>query len=251
MQSYKTLEDLSRILSLFNDFEVDELSITQISKALRMTPSKVSRMVGTFGEDGFFKKNLETGKYRLGIRFFELGLICAFHFPLRKIIRPHIEQMAKENKVTASWGILRDSKVITIDRIQNLNIDLLAYRITLNIPIHSTSIGKILLAYLSEEEQVRILRSVVLTKFTNATIVDENLIIEHLKVIRERGYAVDEGETQEDLNCIAAPIKSGNGDTVAGIDLICEKSQMSAEKLFQLVDYLKQKALFISRQLGY
>jgi DNA-binding IclR family transcriptional regulator len=250
-QGYKTLKDLAKIISLFNTFKVEERSVTEVSKALEMLPSKVSRMLKTMEGEGFFEKNLETGKYRLGIGFFELGMVYIFNFPLRKIMRPHIEQMAKELNLTASWAILNNPKVIVVDRVQNLNIDLLTYRIGLNLPIHSTSLGKVLLAYLPEEEQNRILKSVNLTKLTSKNIVDENLIKENLKLIRERGYSTDEGETHEDLNCIAAPIRNGNGEVIAAINLMDEKSRTSAEKLFGFADYLKEKVLFISRQLGY
>jgi DNA-binding IclR family transcriptional regulator len=250
-QGYKTLKDLAKITSLFNTFQVEERSVTEISKTLGMLPSKVSRMVRTLEAEGFFERNSETGKYRLGIGFFELGMVYIFNFPLRKILRPHIEQMAKELNLTASWAILNNSKVIVVDRVQNLHIDLLTYRIGLNLPVHSTSLGKVLLAYLPEEEQNRILRSVNLTKFTSKNIVDEKLIKKNLRLIRERGYSTDEGETHEDLNCIAAPIRNGNGEVIAAINLMDEKSRRTAEDLFKLADYLKGRALFISRQLGY
>lgn len=250
-QNYKTLKDFSNILSLFNDLRIEELSVSEISKALGMSPSKVSRMLATLTPDGLFERNSDTGKYCLGIGFFELGIMYAFHYPLRKIIRPHIEQMAKELNLTASWAIFRHSKVIVVDRVQNLNIDMLAYRIGLNLPIHTTSVGKVLLAYLSEEEQDRILGSIDLIKFTDATVVDRKLIKENLRLIRERGYATDEGETHEDLNCIAVPIRNGLGDVIAAINLMDERSRTSAEKIFQYAGYLKEKALFISRQFGY
>jgi DNA-binding IclR family transcriptional regulator len=250
-QGYKTLKDLAKIISLFNTFQVEERSVSEISKTLGMLPSKVSRMLRTIETEGFFERNSETGKYRLGIGFFELGMVYAFNFPLRKIVRPHIEQMAKELNMTASCGILKNCEVIVIDRVQNLNIDLLAYRIGLNLPIHSTSVGKILLAYLSEQEQDKILQSVNLMKFTDATVVDQELIKENLKLAKERGYATDEEETHEDLNCIAAPIRNGSGEVIAAINLMDEKNRTSAEKLFGFAGYLKEKALFISRQLGY
>jgi DNA-binding IclR family transcriptional regulator len=250
-QGYKTLKDLAKITSLFNTLQIEERSVTEISKALGMFPSKVSRMIRTLENEGFFEKNLENGKYRLGVQFFELGMAYVFNFPLRKVLRPHLEQIFKELNLTTSWGILRNDKVIVVDRIQNLNIDLLTHRVGLNLPIHSTSIGKVLLTYLPEKEQDRILKSTNLIKFTNGTIVDQKLIKKHLKLILERGYATDEGETHEDLNCIAAPIRNGNGEVIAAINLMDEKSRTSAEKLFGFVDYLKAKALFISRQLGY
>ena len=250
-QGYKTLKDLARIISLFNTYQVEERGVTEISKAVGMLPSKISRMLRTLEAEGFFEKNLETGKYRLGLAFFELGMVCALNFPLRKIIRPHIEQMARELNFTASCAILKNSKVVVIDRVQNLNIDLLTYRIGLNLPIHSTSIGKVLLAYLPEKEQDRILKSINLVKFTDATIVDRKAIKENLKLIRQRGYAADEGETHEDLNCMAAPIRNGTGDVIAAINIMDERTRTSAEKLFQFAEYLKEKAFFISRQLGY
>jgi IclR family KDG regulon transcriptional repressor len=160
-QNYKTVKDFLNILSLLNDFQTEEMSVSEISKALEMSPSKVSRMLGTLEGGAFFERNSKTNKYRLGIAFFELGMVYAFHLPLRKIIRPHIEQMAKELNITASWGILRNTKIIVMDRVQNLNIDMLAHRIGLNMPIQTTSIGKVLMAYLSEEEQDRILESLI------------------------------------------------------------------------------------------
>lgn len=250
-QGHKTLKHFMKILDFFNTYQVEERGVSETSKALDMSPSKISRMLKTLESEGFFEKNSDTNKYRLGIKFFELGMVYAFNFPIRKIMRPHIEQMAKELNLTVSWGILRNSKIIVVDRVQNLNIDLLAYRIGLNIPLHSTSIGKILLAYLPEEEQDEVLQSVNLEKFTPATIVDPKLIKENFKFIRERGYSIDKGETHEDLNCIAAPIKNGEGDVIAAINLMNEKSQTSAEKLFSFANYLKEKALFISRQCGY
>ena len=67
-------------------------------------------MLRTLEDKGFFERNLEMYKYRLGIEFFELGMVYIFNFPLRKILRPHIEQMTKELNLTASWGILKNSK---------------------------------------------------------------------------------------------------------------------------------------------
>ena len=251
MQEYKTLKDLARILSLFNNYRTEALSVAEISKAVGMSPSKVSRMLGTLEGEGFFEREDRNGKYRLGIILFELGVAYAYHFPLRKIIRPHIEQMAAETRVTVSWAILKKNRVIVLDRIQNIPIDVLAYRVGLNMPVHSTAVGKVLLAHLPEGQQEKILRSVDLKKVTDVTLTEPGQIIEHLKMIRERGFATDEEETYEGINCIAVPIRDNSGQVICAISLMDEKSQMGREKLFQHINYLKEKALFISRQLGF
>jgi DNA-binding IclR family transcriptional regulator len=251
MHEYKTLRDLTKILLLFNTLQIEEWSVTEVSKSLNMLPSKISRMLGTIEKEGFLEKNPETKKYRLGIRFFELGMIYAYHLPLQKIMRPHIEQMAKELNLTVGWAILRYNRVIVVDRIQNQNIDLLAQRIGLNLPIHTTAIGKVLLAHLPKKEQDRILESIDLKKLTDATVVDKRLIKKNLKIIRERDYSTDKGETHKDLNGLAAPIRNANGDVIAAIHLMGNNSRPGAQEFFQFASYLKEKALFISRQLGY
>ena len=216
-----------------------------------MSPTKISRMLGTLEGEGIFERKAKNGKYRLGILLFELGVVYAYHFPLRKIIRPHIEQIAKEVKVTVSWAILRKNRVIVLDRIQNLPIDVLAYRVGLNLPVYSTSVGKILVAHLPEHERDQILQSVDLIKMTDATNVDLKKIKRKLRLFKELGYATDEEETYAGVNCIAVPIRNGSGHVIAAISLMDEKSRTSRKALFQKVDYLKEKALFISRQLGF
>ena len=147
-QGYKTLKDIAKIISLFNTFQVEERSISEISKAVGMLPSKVSRMIRTLEGEGFFERDLENGKYRLGVRFFELGITYVFNFPLRKVLRPHLEQIFKELNLTTSWGILRNDKVIVVDRIQNLNIDLLKeYTCRFDIKALEYRITKLINAY--------------------------------------------------------------------------------------------------------
>lgn len=251
MQEYKTLKDFLKILKLFNDLKTEEIGVADIAKALKMSPSKVSRMLATVETEGLFEKRQSNGKYRLGILFFELGVLYAYHHPLRKIVRPHLEQMAEEIKLTVSWAILKKNRVIVLDRIQNLPIDALAYRVGLNLPIHTTSVGKILLAHLSEEEQDRVLKSIELVKAADASVTDPKLIKERLKRYRETGFSTDEEETYKGVNCIAVPIINGEGKVIAAISLMEESSRTSRENLLGRVGYLKEKALFISRQLGF
>jgi DNA-binding IclR family transcriptional regulator len=250
-KGYKTLKDLVRIISLFNSYEIEERSVTEISKLLGMHPSKVSRMLSTLETEGFFRKNPQTRKYRLGIEFFRLGIAYAHHSPLRKIVRPHLEQMAKEVSLTAACGVLKNGNIVLIDRVENLTIDLISVRLVLNLPIHATAIGRALLAYVPENEQGLILRSVELKKFTSSTVVDLSSIKENLNLIRKNGYAVDLGETHEDVNSIAAPVKSSDSRVVAAIGLTGDKLQLPRDKVPKLLPYLAEKAYFISRQLGY
>jgi IclR family KDG regulon transcriptional repressor len=212
---------------------------------------KVSRMLRTLEDDAFFERNKETGKYRLGSIFFELGLIYAFHFPLRRIMRPHIEEIARKLNGTASWSILKNDKIIVMDRAKSLNHDVPAYRIGLNPPIHCTCAGRLLMAHVPEEEQDRILQVVDLVKYTDTTLVDPELIKENLKLVKEQGYADCQGEIHKDLGCVAAPVKDSNSEVIAAVNILYMRSQTEEEERPQIIDYMIRKSLFVSRQLGY
>jgi len=250
-QYFKTVKDLSRIILLFNDAQTAELGVAEVAKRLGMVPSKISRMFKTLEDEVFFEKNPDTGKYRLGSRFLELGLTYAFHLPLRRIIRPHIEYLARELKTTSSWGYISRDKVVVLDRIQIIGLDTLSYRMSANFPIYSTSIGKVMLAFLSNGDVQRILESVPLVKFTPKTVTDLASIKENLATIKEQGFACDDCETAENIVCLATPVRDHSGKVIAAINLTDIVSNTSLEKLLGYVPLLKDRALFISRQLGY
>lgn len=250
-QDYKTLKDFIKLISYYNSFSIPEAGVNEVAKALDMAPSKVSRMLSTLAEEGFFEKNVLTDKYRVGIGFFEVGMVYVFNSPLRNIMAPHIEQMAKDTGFTSSWAILHKNKVIVLGRVQNLNIDLMTYRIGFNLSVHTTSLGKVLAAYLPEEKQNELLKAIEFIKLTERSIVDVEKFREHLKIIREQGYSTDDRETRDDLCCISVPVKNANGEVVAGLCLMDETSRSNVEKMTGFAPYLMEKGLFISRQLGY
>jgi IclR family transcriptional regulator, KDG regulon repressor len=251
MQEHKTLKEFARVLKIFNNLQMEEIGVSQLAKALGMTQSKVSRMLASLEKEGLFERNPLTGKYRLGMLFFELGLLYAYHYPLRKIMRPHIEQMARDFQGRMSWSILKEGKVIVVDRIQNTDADVPAYRIGLNLPIHSTCAGKLLLAHLNLEERERLLGKLDLVKFTDNTIVDREVFRENLELIRQNGYSVGSGEAHRELSCVAAPVRDGRGDVVAAINISYVTEQIESKRLPEIIAYVTQKAMFISRQLGY
>ena len=251
IQGNKNIHELASLFSLFSSSQTGEKSASEICNELGMYPSKASRILGALESEGFMEKNPESGKYRIGIRFLELGMIYITNFPLRKIVRPHLEQMAKETKLTASMAILRGKRIICVERLQNFDLDILTQSMGINSPIYSTSNGKMFLAFLPEMEREEILDHTVFVKFTDRTIVDRQALREHLEVVRKNNYATDLGETYDNINCLAAPIKDETGKVMASLNLMGSASMIKTDNLSEIAGYLKDRALFISRQIGY
>ncbi len=246
---YKTLKDFSRILSLFEMPEVEERSVSEIAKSLEMLPSKVSRMLKTLETEGLVEKSPATGRYRIGARFLQIGLLYALNHPLRRIILPHLEQAARDLGLLAGWGIFKNGKAIIVDRLQ-FDKGPPVHLLGSDVPLHSSCYGKLFLAYLPEHDLERFLHSVAFDRLTPATLDSAEAMRSELRKVRERGYAVDEGETREDLVGIAAPILDESGELAAALTVSGRRSEFSKNRAKELT-YLTGKALFISRQLGY
>jgi DNA-binding IclR family transcriptional regulator len=247
---YKNLDDFSRILSLFEQQGAEERGVNEISRSLEMLPSKASRMLRKMETDRWLERSPRTGKYRIGARFLQIGLLYVLNHPLRPLMLPHLEQIAKEMpSFITTWNIFENDRVIVVDHLRFYHGPLI-HLLGSDVPLHSSSTGKVFLAYLSDEEQDRVVGSLAFVRFTPGTITDPQAMREELKLIRARGYALDEEETREGTSSVSAPVLDSAGKMVAALTVLGESSAFSADKAPE-IQYLREKGLFISRQLGY
>ena len=246
---YKTLIDFSRILSLFEEDGAREISIAEIARALQMLPSKASRMMKTLEAEGFFNRNPISRKYGIGARLLHAGLLFAHNHPLRSVILPHLEQISNDSKSLTSWAVFERDHVFIVDRMPYMRaapVHLLGS----NVPLHSSSIGKLFLAHIEEKNRARIIKNLELVEFTPATLSDLNELDQELKKIKKQGYAVDKGETHQYLEGIAAPIFDAQNQIVAAIAISSRNPRLKLVTNQKTIKYLIDKTTFISRQLG-
>jgi IclR family KDG regulon transcriptional repressor len=242
----KTVLTTAQILSLFS-VEKDEIGVRETSQALSLSPAKVHRLLSSLESCGFLEKNTHR-KYRLGEKIFSVGSLYPLHFPLRKLVRPHAEEIAKMYNAGVNFAILSKSSpnsAIIIDRIQ---ISSGIRRISFNVPLHASAVGKGILAFLEPEEQNKIINDLVLTKFTQYTITTKDRLILELKKIKEDGFSMDRKETYINLVCVGAPIFQGTR-VVGGLSLTDLDITLNEKKLKVIGKVLKDRTAFISRQL--
>jgi DNA-binding IclR family transcriptional regulator len=119
------------------------------------------------------------------------------------------------------------------------------------VPLHSSSYGKLFLAYLSGEEQTRLLGSLTFTRLTASTISNPKRMMKEIELVKERGYALDQGETALDITSVATPIFNSDGEVVAALSVSIEEARFTPDILQKTIKYLVERARFISRQIGY
>jgi IclR family KDG regulon transcriptional repressor len=118
-------------------------------------------------------------------------------------------------------------------------------------PLHCTALGKVLLAFLPEEERKKILEQKELPRLTDNTITDRNKLEKELSKIQKQGFSLDQEENEKDVRCIAAPIRNYRGKVIAAISISGPAFRIDKKVQNNLKEALIETSTKISKRLGY
>lgn len=231
----------------------DELSITELSKMLGYYPSAIHRFITTLEYLGYVERDPGNGKYRLGLKFLELGYLVFDRMDLRQRVRPVLKELADNSGETANLAIFDERRegIVFIDQIESPRDITMRLRVGEQAQLHATALGKVILAHLTSEKIQEILRGERFPKLTENTITDPEELSQHLSVIRQNGFAVDDQEVVEGAKCIAAPVRDHTGQVVAAISISALASRINHDNMSDKVELVRQSALEASLRLGY
>ncbi|MGB9731580.1 MULTISPECIES: IclR family transcriptional regulator [Calditerrivibrio] len=252
----KLVQSVAHVLQLFEVFRTadlkEEFGVTELSKILGLHKNNVFRLLATLEARGYIEQNKSTENYRLGIEIFDLGQKYLNKLGLLKLARPFMEKIVSEINESVYIGILKDGVVVYLDIVEaNQNIKIVP-RVGKDVPAYCTAIGKIQLAYASEEELNKMYMGARLKKYTDKTITSLPELKKHLKIVSENDYALDDEEFEESVRNIGVPIKNYEGISVAGISVtgpVCRMSMDRIEK--EILPVLKKYSREISKRLGF
>lgn len=247
------IKSLRRAVSILRTFTVEspELGVTDISKRVGLQKSTVFRLLQTLMVEGLVHKNPETGRYRLGIGVIELAGIVLAQSDLRRIAQPHMHILAEKSRNTVTLSVLVGDEPITLDQFVPSG-QLVSNHgwIGRRNPFHATSVGKVLLAWRTSD-QIKEITNSDLKSFTPLTITDSKTLINHLKKVRQIGYAIGNEEYEIGLNAVAAPIRDYTTEVKAAL-AISGPSYRLEEALFEeIAQEVIETAQAISIELGY
>jgi DNA-binding IclR family transcriptional regulator len=249
----KIIQSIDRALQVLELFSLEkpEWGVTEISKALNIYKSNVHNILSTLAERGYFKKDPKTDKYKLGIKFFELGSVVIKNMDLRKIAHPYIEKLSKEFNETVHLGVLDKGRVVSIEREESDKGLCSHIEIGRRAPLHCTAVGKAIMSYLSENEINLIIKEKGLEKYTENTITNKEELEKEFLKIRKQGYAVDNMEHEVGIRCIAAPIYDYTGKAIASMSISGPSVRITADKDEEYAKMLVETCRVISKELGY
>ena len=205
------------IIELLN--EKKEQGVTQIGDALDLDKSTVHRLLNTLKFRGYVQQNPATQKYSNSYKLFEMGTIEIDRLGLIRRANPYMERIAAQTRETVNLAILDGARAMYVEKIESTEVIKADIGVGRSYPAYATSRGKVMLAYSPREKVIRLFENKEFSKFTPNTLSSLDELLAELKIIRRRGYALDDEEFIPGLACIAAPVRAGSGDAVAALSI--------------------------------
>jgi IclR family acetate operon transcriptional repressor len=230
--------------------EAGELGVTELGRRLGVHKATASRLAATLADRGLVERDPVTDKYRLGFGLIRLAGAAMAGLDLVSTARPILEDLADRTRETVNLGVASGDGVIYIDQITGTRSIVAVSWVGRRTPLHASSNGKVLLAYMDDRELERHLQT-PLDAATDRTIIDPERLRAQLQEIRTRGYAQTLEELEEGLNAVAAPIRQVDGEVVAALSVSGPAFRMRPMDLPRVGRLTMEAAASISRRLGY
>jgi IclR family transcriptional regulator, KDG regulon repressor len=246
----KSLDKVFKIIELLR--ENSELGLKELSEKLDMNKSTTYRMLASLARHNYVEKNYETKKYKLSIKFVEIGNQVIQNLDIINISKKYIDELNSVTKETIHLAVLSKDKVMYVDKRESQRPIRLFSQIGRITPWHCTGVGKVILAFQSEEFINNIIETIDFYKYTDNTITNKEDLLAELWKIKEQGYATDREEHSKNVGCIAAPVFDHSARVIASLSVtfIFDIENLN-EQLLEYKDLILKNSMMISQKLGY
>ena len=198
----RTVAAVERALAVIEALaDGQELGTNELARRAGLNASTTSRLLATLAGGRLVEHVEETGRYRLGPRFLQLGNVVLARLDLREAVRPHLRALVEATGETATLSAPGDPDAVTVDFVQGPASVVSVAHLGRPSIAHATAAGKVGLAFGAAS-----LPAGELKRYTARTVTDRRRLEADLTRVRERGYAEAAGEREEDLNALAAPV---------------------------------------------
>jgi DNA-binding IclR family transcriptional regulator len=239
------------ILEQFHD-DVDELSLTELSKRLSMQESSVHLLLATLKSRNYLEQNSSTNNYRLGFKNLELAQTVLRQIDLYRVSHPVLASIAAKCGENSAVAVLRKHHVIELDAIQSEHPVQVVSRVGIHLPIHCTAAGKALIAAKPPKDQESLLCGIELGSYTAHTATSVAELRQRLRQVVQQGFAVDDQEIDRDVRGVAAAIYDYSGLAVGAVVITGPSCRISQERMTgELADLVLEGAREISAHLGF
>ena len=225
--------------------------VGQLSRALGLPKSSVQRALRTLGAAGWIQPAPGgVTRWVLTARARHVGRLAGEETGIREAAIAAMEMLRRETGETVHLMVPEGDRAVLIERLQTSNPVRIVLPLGSSVPLHGSSNGKAILAWLPPGAARAVLGD-ALPRYTDTTIVDWELLEAELAEIRRRGYATNQGEWRADIAAVAAAILRDDGEPVASLSVSTPISRMSPDAAARYGALVAEAARQVSAALGY
>jgi len=223
--------------------------MTQIAERVGIHKSTTHRLLATLENRRFVQRDPTTGTYRLGIRLLQMAYLTLEQNDLRHVAAPFLRHLLEQHQETVHLAVLDDADVVFVDVLESPQRVKLAAAIGQRLPACATASGKAILALLPDAAVHKILQR-GMPPYTPQTLCSPEALFEDLRVVRERGFALDEQELEEGINAVASAVHDNTGQPIAAVAIAGPAYRLTRERLIELGSSVLASARDIAKELS-
>lgn len=227
------------LLLLFR--EQPRVRLTDACKYLGVAHSTAHRLLAMLAHHGFVQQEPVTRAYIAGPALVEVGLAVVGSLNIREQARPLMEELATELGETVHLGVLEGNQVRYVDGVESERALRVVSRTGTLAPAHCTSLGKALLGLLTDEQVAELYPTSAepFTARTDRSITSQAKLLKEVAKARERGYAVNSGETEEDVGSVAIAFRDFAGRPAA-IAVAAPSSRLTPQRISRIGELMTE-----------
>jgi DNA-binding IclR family transcriptional regulator len=232
------------ILSAFGP-SAEALTLSGIARAAGLPLSTAHRLVGELAGWGALERG-EDGRYRIGLRLWEVGALAPRSLGLRERAMPYLEDLYEATRQNVQLAVRDGHEVVYVERLAHPDAVRVFSRVGGRMPLHATGVGQVLLAHAPAAVQEEVLAS-SLTALTPRTVTDPHELRRVLAAVRREGVAVCDGMVDLLSLSVAAPVRGEDERVVASLSVVVPSAGAEPRAI---VPAVRAAARGISRALG-
>ncbi|MFY1633252.1 IclR family transcriptional regulator domain-containing protein [Solwaraspora sp. WMMB335] len=225
------MQSLERGLAVIRAFDAQhpELTLSEVARVCDLTRAAARRFLLTLVDLGYVRT--DGRMFSLTPRVLELGYAYLSSISLPEVAEPHLERLVAQVHESSSVCVLDGESIVYVARVPTSRIMTVSINVGTRFPAYATSVGRVMLAHLSEDDLAARLDGVRLDRLTHRTITTVAALRTELGRVRAQGYAIVDQELEEGLRSVAAPIRDRVGKVVAAVNISVHASRNTVESI--------------------
>ncbi|WP_308796875.1 IclR family transcriptional regulator [Agromyces silvae] len=241
-------QSVTRAARIIDSVAAEPKTVIELATEFDLHRSTMFRELQALEQVGYVRRR-RNGTYALGFRLISLSQTALDTIDLREAAGAHVRRLHKAVGNTVHVAALMEHSIIYVDKVEDAGGVRMYSRVGAAVRPYCSAVGKAILADLDEAARDRVLAGADWVKHTEATILTRAALDAELDRISEQGWAADDGEHEDFVNCIAVPVRSSAG-IVGALSVTAIRMVEDLNRLTTYLPVLQQTAAQISRELG-